>query len=161
MKIRILLVCGAAVGLLFGCATQPAESPQMLVKENAGKVENTADNVPKPPPAPAPVKVADKPKAVDGEAMSCSVKGAPVMVDNLQVGITIRLGYCAPDLKPDGSKFWIPEAETPALGNIRVEDSCNITYCPTAPHYDHFGISDGKNTIQVQVKWQDDQPVIY
>lgn len=162
MKTRILLVCGGSVALLFGCATQPAESPQMLVKENAGKVENTADNVPKPPaPAPAPVKVASKSQAVDGEAMSCSVKGAPVMLDNTQVGITIRLGYCAPNLKPEGSKFWIPEAEVPALGNISVDDQCNITYCPTAPHYDHFGISDGKNTIQVQVKWQDNKPVIY
>ena len=92
MKTRILLVCGGSVALLFGCATQPAESPQMLVKENAGRVENTADNVHKPPaPAPAPVKVAAKSQAVDGEAMSCRVKGAPVMLDNMQVGLDWRI----------------------------------------------------------------------
>jgi|GEM_PF-3777039 len=161
MKTRILLVCGGTLGLLFGCATQTTESPQMLIKENAGLVENSAANVPRPAaPAPAPVKVADKSQAVGAEAMSCSLKGAPVMLDNMQVGITVRLGYCDQNLKPEGSKIWIPEAEAPALGNISVDDQCNITYCPTVPHFDHFGISNGKKTIQVQVKWQDNQPVI-
>jgi len=159
MKTKVLLVCGGTIGLLFGCATQTAESPQMQVKEDAGLVANSASNVPKLP-APAPVNMADKPQAVDGEAMSCSIKGEPVMLDNMQVGITIRLGYCAPNLKPEGSKIWIPEAEAPAIGNISVDDQCNITYCPTTPHYDHFGISNGKNTIQIQVNWQDNQPVI-
>ena len=152
MKTKILLVGAGTISLLFGCATQIPESPQMLV-------ENSAENVPKPPTL-APVKVAEKMQPVDNQAMSCSIKGKPVMLGNMQVGITAHLGYCDPNLKPEGSKLWIPEAEAPALGNISVDDQCNITYCPTAPHYDHFGISNGKDTVQVQVRWQGDQPII-
>jgi hypothetical protein len=133
----------------------------MLVTENPGLMENSAGNVARPPvPASVLVKVVDKPKAVDGDVMSCSIKGSPVMLDNMQIGITIRLGYCTPNLRPKGSKFWIPEREAPAIGNISVDDQCNLTYCPTAAHYDHFGISNGENTIQIQVKWQGNQPVI-
>jgi len=164
MKARNLLVCGGIAVLLSGCATQqqPAESPQTLVKENVGLVENSAENIAKPPIiVPPPEEVSAKPQAVDGQAMSCDIKGKPVMLDNMQVGITVNLGYCSANLKPDGSKIWIPEAEAPMLGNISVDDSCNITYCPTSPHYDHFGISDGKSTIQVQVRWQDSEPFLY
>ena len=163
MKSRNLLVCAGIVILVSGCATQqPAESPQMLVKENTGLVENSAENIARPPvEIPPPEEVVNKPQTVDGDSMSCDIKGKPVMLDNRQVGITIKLGYCSANLKPEGSKIWIPEAEVPMLGNISVDDKCNITYCPTSPHYDHFGISDGKNTIQVQVRWQDSQPIIY
>ena len=162
MKKRMLLVCGGAMALLFGCASQQtAESPQALIKENADLVENSAENVAKPPPPPPPVTEADKPKSLDNKAMSCKAKGEPVMLENLQIGITIRVGYCAADLKPEGSKIWVPETEAPALGNISVDDPCNITYCPTTPHYDHFGITDGKNTVQIQVKWEDDHPTIF
>ena len=164
MNTRNLLISGGVIVLLFGCASQQqaVDSPQMLVKENASLVENSAENIIKPPVViPPPEKEADKPQAVDGEAMSCSVKGMPVLLDNRQIGITIQLGYCSPNLKPDGSKIWIPETEAPMLGNISVDDPCNITYCPTTPHYDHFGISDGENTVQVQVRWENSQPVIY
>ena len=162
MRARNLWVCIGIIGLQFGCAAQrPVETPQMLVKENAGLVENSAENIAKPPPPPAPEKMAEKSPAVNGKAMSCRVKGDPVTLDNLQVGITIQVGYCDSNLQPEGSKFWIPEAEAPALGNISVDDPCNITYCPTTPHYDHFGITDGKRTVQVQVKWEGNQAVIY
>lgn len=163
MKTKNLLIFGGIIILLSGCATQqPSESPQMLVKENSGLVENSAENIAKPPVViPSPEKVADKADAVDEGAMNCKPKGKPVMLDNMQVGITIQLGYCSANFKPEGSKIWIPEAEVPMLGNISVDDQCNITYCPTSPHYDHFGISDGKSSIQVQVRWEDSQAVIY
>ena len=166
MKSINLIFCGGICILLSACATTtpPAESPQMLVKENAGLVENSAENFAKPPilvPEPAEEKVATKVGAVNGESMNCSVKGKPVLLDDREVGITIQQSYCSANLKPEGSKIWIPETEAPMLGNISVDDACNITYCPTTPHYDHFGISDGNNTIQVQVKWQGSQPEIY
>lgn len=164
MKTRTLMACGAIIVLLGGCATQqqPVESPQMLVKENTGMVENSAENIAKPPVViPPPETVVENVDPAGGAAMDCHIKGKPVMLDDRQIGITVHLGYCSADLKPDGSKIWIPQAEVPMLGNISVDDACNITYCPTSPHYDHFGISDGNKTIQVQVKWQDSEPVIY
>jgi hypothetical protein len=103
----------------------------------------------------------DTQQAANTAGMECGIKGKPVMLDGRRLGITIELGYCSPALKPEGSKIWIPESEVPMLGNIRVEDECNITYCPTSPHYDHFGITDGKHSTQVQVRWQNNEPFVY
>lgn len=167
MKARNLLLWGGITFLLSGCATTeqpPVEKPQMLVKENKTLVENSAENIPKPSepaPAPPPMKEADKQQAANDAGMDCGLKGKPVMLDGRRLGITIELGYCSADIKPEGSKIWIPESEVPMLGNIRVEDECNITYCPTSPHYDHFGITDGKNSTQVQVRWENHQPIVY
>jgi hypothetical protein len=163
MNKRNLLLYGGIIVLSFGCTTPPpVENPQMLIKEDSGQVENSAENVVKSLVSESePVQVADNNQAVDVEAMSCTVKGKVVMFDKIRIGINVQLGYCSQNLKPEGSDFWIPDAEAPMLGNIHVDDACNITYCSTATHYDHFGISNGKNSIQVQVNWQDGQPVIY
>jgi hypothetical protein len=159
MKTGTLLLCGGTIGLLFGCATHNAVNPQMPANENINLIEESAGNIPSPS-APAAVNVSAKLKTIDNETRNCSIKGKPIMLNNIQIGITIHQGYCAPNLKPEGSKIWIPEAEAPAIGNIRIDDQCNITYCPTTAHYDHFGISNGQSTIQVQIRWQDNQPVI-
>ena len=164
MNARILMACLGAIVLFSGCTTQTVDSSQMLVKENPPMVEDPVNNLPEnvpPPLAQPPVMVADKQTPVNTKAIKCSVNGKPVMLDNMQIGINIQLGYCSANLKPKDSAFWIPETEAPALGNISVDDNCNITYCPTAPHYDHFAISNGNKTIHVQVKWLDNQPVIY
>jgi hypothetical protein len=179
MKPRNLVVCVASMALLYGCATQNTENSEMTDQANAepaaqATVKVTTPSTPEPvaqetsnvdkastPEAtPAPMKVAEKEpaKASDG---SCTIKGDKVMLGKRPIGISVVLDYCDANLKPEGSKFWIPEDDAPAIGNIRVEDQCNITYCPTTAHYDHFNISDGKNVLQVQVKWENNKPVIF
>jgi hypothetical protein len=186
MKTRILLACAATtVTLLYGCATQNTESSQMADKATADAepvaqatndtVAQETKNVDKPStpvstaePAPPPMKVAEKAPAKMAEnpipevpEKPCDIKGKKVTLDGKPIGITIEMGYCASNNKPEGSKFWIPDDEVPAIGNIRVDDRCNITYCLSTPHYDHFNISDGTHDLQVQIRWEDSKPIIY
>jgi len=159
MKTRILLACAATtVTLLYGCATQTTENSQMPVKANDAPVAQASNNA--NTSSTAEMKVADNSAANTTEG-GCHIKGEKVTLNGMPIGISIEVGYCPSNLKPEGSDFWIPENDVPALGNIRVEDQCNITYCPTAPHYDHFNISDGTNVLQVQVKWEDNKPIIF
>ena len=163
MKTRILLVCVAIMTSMYGCATQNTESSQTPAEasaEPAAQAINNADKPSTPEPAPPPVKVAEKPPAKATEE-PCDIKGKKIMLGGRPIGISIEMGYCPSNIKPEGSKFWIPADEVPAIGNIRVDDQCNITYCPTTAHYDHFNVSDGTHNLQVQVRWEDNQPIIY
>ncbi len=165
MDYRKLLMFTGIIGILSGCAGQVPESQQMLVKENPPISEESTNNLVIPPSLvnktntenkadaePAPITAANN--------KACNTKGKQIMVGALSIGISIEQGYCDANLKPEGSQFWIPESEKPVLGNISVDDQCNITYCPTSQHYDHFGITDGENSIQVQIRWQNNQATI-
>jgi len=163
MNIRLLLISVCAVAALSGCATQQAAtSPKELIQQNAGLVEDTADNVPKKSePAAAPSKPPVSSRRAPTVLASCAVKGSPVMLGNLKIGITVHLGYCSPQSAPEGNKFRLVKGEEPMLGNISIDNACNVTYCPTISHYDHFGLTDGKNKLQVQVKWVNGKPTVY
>jgi len=162
MNIRAFLVCSYAAAVLFGCATQQADtSAKELIQQNAGLVEDTADNVTKKPEPVVAAKPAAPVKRAPSVTASCAIKGTPVMLGNMRIGISVHPGYCESRSAPKGNKFRLVQGEEAMLGNISIDNACNVTYCPTIQHYDHFGLTNGKDKLQVQVRWEKGKAIVY